>query len=176
MFLSKYPFYLVQFGGEDLKLGIYGIATLDASSSLSKDEFAHVELGIVVALDIEAGVFKLESQLSPRSFVLAEVCPVAGVIAFYSWFKADTSKNIVAGDWVLSLGGYHQAFKAPANYPRPPRLGINWSLDASLRITGVAYFAITPKICMGGGRLHVALSLGKLYVMVEIGFNQVDKL
>ncbi|KAL6416242.1 hypothetical protein AUP68_00457 [Ilyonectria robusta] len=113
------------FGGEDLKLGIYGIATLDASSSLSKDEFAHVELGIVVALDIEAGVFKLESQLSPRSFVLAEVCPVAGVIAFYSWFKADTSKNIVAGDWVLSLGGYHQAFKAPAHYPRPPRLGIN---------------------------------------------------
>lgn len=114
MFLSQYLSYLVQFGGEDFKLVIYGIATLDALSSLLKDMLAHLELGTIVALDIEVGVLKLESQLSPRSFVLAKACYVTGRIALYSWFKADTSKNIAAGDWVLSLGGYHQTFKGPA--------------------------------------------------------------
>lgn len=110
--LSVDAVLVVQFGGDNLKLGIYGITTLDAPSLMATVKFAHVELGIVVALDIQAGVFKLEAQLSPRSFVLAEACHLTGGIAFYSWFKADTSKNIAAGDWVLSLGGYHQVFSA----------------------------------------------------------------
>jgi hypothetical protein len=36
------------------------------------------------------------------------------------------------------------------------------SLSIHLRILGEAYFAITPRVCMGGGRLHAALTLGPL--------------
>jgi hypothetical protein len=144
----------------DIRLGIYGVAVFDAPSQQSPVKFAHVELGIVCVLDIQAGVFKVEAQLSPNSFILHPSCHLTGGFALYSWSK---SKNdAIAGDWVLTIGGYHQAYNVSTQYPKPPRLGISWSMDAALSITGEAYFAITPNICMGGGRLHAALSLGPL--------------
>ena len=62
------------------------------------------------------------------------------------------------GDWVFTVGGYHPAFQIPDHYPRPDRLTILWDLGAGLTVTGQAYFAITPKVCMGGGSLSVVLS------------------
>jgi hypothetical protein len=94
---------------------------------------------------------------------------LTGGFAIYSWFKnnLDSGSGAIAGDWVLTIGGYHQAFSVPKQYPRPPRLGISWSLDKALSITGKAYFAITPKVCMGGGRLHASLELGLLSVFFD---------
>ena len=142
----------------DVQLGIYGVAVCDVPSEAASVKFAHVELGIACTLDIKAGVFKFEAQLSPRSYILHESCHLTGGMALFSWF----GDNEMAGDWVMTIGGYHQAFNRPPQYPNPPRLGINWSLNDNLRITGEAYFAITPRMCMGGGRLHAALSLGSL--------------
>ncbi|KAH6974524.1 hypothetical protein BKA56DRAFT_675949 [Ilyonectria sp. MPI-CAGE-AT-0026] len=78
--------------------GLYWVAACVPCTAFQMLSFARVESGIVVALDIEAGVIKLESQLSPRSFVLTKACYLTGGIPFYSWFKADTSKSIAAGD------------------------------------------------------------------------------
>jgi hypothetical protein len=144
----------------DIRLGIYGVAVFDAPSQKSPIKFAHVELGIVCVLDIQAGVFKVEAQLSPNSYILHPSCHLTGGFALYSWFK--TRDGAMAGDWVLTIGGYHQAFNVPSQYPKPPRLGISWALASTLSITGEAYFAITPKVCMGGGKLHAALNLGPL--------------
>ncbi|KAL6690951.1 hypothetical protein J3F84DRAFT_403979 [Trichoderma pleuroticola] len=157
---------VVQFGA-GLQFGLFGVATCDVPALESPVKFAHVELGIICTFDVNWGVFKLEAQLSPRSFVLAPQCHITGGLAMYAWFKDDVKDNIAAGDWVLTLGGYHQAFSPPAQYPKPPRLGISWSLDSCLSVTGEAYFAITPKVCMGGGRLHAALSLGALYAWFD---------
>ncbi|KAF3909810.1 hypothetical protein ABW21_db0202232 [Orbilia brochopaga] len=148
-----------------VKIGIYGVATCDVPSSKSTVKFAYVELGISCTLDVEAGTFKLEAQLSPNSFVLHPSCHLTGGFALFSWFKDGV--DAVSGDWVMTIGGYHQAFVAPKQYPKPPRLRISWSLDDHLSVTGEAYFAITPKICMGGGRLHAALSLGALYAFFD---------
>ncbi|KAK0762714.1 hypothetical protein N5P37_005532 [Trichoderma harzianum] len=157
---------VVQFGA-GLQFGLFGVATCDVPALESPVKFAHVELGIICTFDVNRGVFKLEAQLSPRSFVLAPQCHLTGGVAMYAWFKDDVKDNIAAGDWVLTLGGYHQAFSPPSQYPKPPRLGISWSLDSCLSVTGEAYFAITPKVCMGGGRLHAALSLGALYAWFD---------
>jgi hypothetical protein len=35
----------------------------------------------------------------------------------------------------------------------PERLQISWAVSDVLKIDGQAYFAITPKVCMGGGVL-----------------------
>ncbi|KAF3155393.1 hypothetical protein TWF751_003250 [Orbilia oligospora] len=148
-----------------VKIGIYGVATCDIPSSKSSVKFAYVELGISSCLDIEAGTFKVEAQLSPKSFVLHHSCHLTGGFALFSWFKE--GPNSIPGDWVMTIGGYHQAFVAPTQYPRPPRLRISWSLGKHLSVTGEAYFAITPKICMGGGRLHAALSIGALYAYFD---------
>ncbi|KAM0426071.1 hypothetical protein ACHAPT_008702 [Fusarium lateritium] len=161
---------VVQFGNGSLLLGIYGVATCDVPALESPVKFAHVELGIVCTFDAASGVFKLEAQLSPRSFILAPQCHLTGGMALFAWSKDDYSdpeKPIQAGDWVLTIGGYHRAFHPPRAYPKPPRLGISWSLDSSLSVTGEAYFALTPKVCMGGGRIHAALSLGALYAWFD---------
>ena len=55
----------------------------------------------------------------------------------------------------------------PTHYPNPPRLGISWDLGGSIKITGEAYFAITPKRCMAGGRLVATLVLGPLRAWFE---------
>lgn len=150
-----------------IRLGIYGVAVFDAPSLKSPVKFAHAELGLVCVLDIEAGFFKVEAQLSPNSFILHPSCHLTGGFAIYSWFKDNPRTQAIAGDWVMTVGGYHQAFNVPTQYPKPPRLGISWSLDSALSITGEAYFAITPKVCMGGGRLHASLSLGPLQAFFD---------
>lgn len=163
---------ILQFGNGNLLFGIFGVATGDIPSLESPIKFAHIELGIVCTFDVNSGIFKFEAQLSPRSFVLAPQCHLTGGIALFAWSKADNSdkdsfNHISAGDFVLTIGGYHRAFKAPKQYPNPPRLGISWSLSSCLSIKGEAYFAITPKVCMGGGRLRAALNVGLLYAWFD---------
>ncbi len=152
----------------DVQIGIYGVATMDVPSLAASVKFAHVELGIACTLDVGAGAFRLDAQLSPRSFVLHERCHLTGGIALYAWFggtnaAARNDPNRPSnGDFVLTIGGYHQAFVCPPQYPNPPRLGISWALGSALKITGEAYFAVNPRVCMGGGRLHASLSAGQL--------------
>ena len=86
----------------------------------------------------------------------------------YAWFVPAVAVPLnddgsgLPGDWVLNIGGYHQPYNRPKAYPHPPRLGINWSLGLSLRISGEAYFAVTPRVCMAGGKLSASLTLGPL--------------
>ncbi|KAH6991852.1 hypothetical protein EDB82DRAFT_494625 [Fusarium venenatum] len=137
-----------------VQIGIFGVAVIDVPSLASPVKFAHAELGIACVFDPEAGTFRFDAQLSPRSYVLHESCHLSGGMALYAWAKT--------GDFVMTLGGYHQAFAVPAAYPRPPRLGIAWSLGDNLRISGEAYFAVTARVCMGGGKLNATLSIGPL--------------
>ena len=103
----------------DIRIGINGVAVCDMPSPKAPFKSAHIELGIVCTLDIQAGVFKAEAQLSPKSFVLHPSCHVVGVFALYSWFK--DGQDAVVGDGVMTIGGYHQAFHMPKQYPRPPK-------------------------------------------------------
>ncbi|VUC25609.1 unnamed protein product [Clonostachys rosea] len=163
---------ILQFGNGNLLFGIFGVATCDVPALEAPVKFAHVELGIVCTFDVNSGIFKFEAQLSPRSFILAPQCHLTGGLALFSWTKGDYSdtdkkNHIAAGDWVMTIGGYHRAFRPPKQYPNPPRLGISWSLSACLSVKGEAYFAITPKVCMGGGKIRAALSLGLLYAWFD---------
>ncbi|KAF5606334.1 uncharacterized protein FSUBG_6168 [Fusarium subglutinans] len=102
---------------------------------------------------------------SPSSYILDPNCHLVGGFALYSWFgNADPS---LVGDWVFTLGGYHQQYKVPPQYPNPPRLGISWQFNDDISISGLSYFAITPKVCMGGGRLDVTLTLGPLSAFLD---------
>lgn len=152
---------VVQFG-EAIKLGIFAVATVDIPNPKSPEKFAHAELGIAVVVDFSYGVMKAEAQLSPNSYILHPSCHLTGGFALYYWFEAPHADNSKVGDFVFSMGGYHPAYEVPVGYPNPPRLGISWSLGGGLSITGEAYFAITTKACMGGGRLHAALHAGPL--------------
>ncbi|KAJ8123655.1 hypothetical protein ONZ43_g447 [Nemania bipapillata] len=146
-----------------LKVDSFQVLTVSAVAIDLEATFGLVELGIMVTVDFAEGVFRAESQLSPRSFILDKNCHPTGGSAPCYWF----APNLLQGDWVFTLGGYHRAYKAPTHYPRPPRLGIGWTVSDVLSITGEAYFAITPSTCMAGGRLHAALREGALYACFD---------
>ncbi|KAF3930413.1 hypothetical protein ABW20_dc0110419 [Dactylellina cionopaga] len=146
-----------------VKIGIFGIATAEMPKKVPKP-FVRVQLGLAATLDIDQGILKIEGQLTPASYILDPSCHLTGGFALYSWFG---SKSELQGDWVFTVGGYHASYRAPVQYPRPPRLGISWSYDEAINITGEAYFAITPTCCMGGGSLKVTLSIGSLYAWFD---------
>lgn len=152
---------VVEFG-QAIKLGIFGVALVDIPDSLSKVKFAHVELGIAIVVDFDYGVLKAEAQLSQRSYILDPNCHLTGGFALYYWFDAPHADRNNIGDFVFTLGGYHQAFDVPTGWPKPDRLKIYWALGSNLSISGEAYFAITPKVCMGGGRLHASYQAGPI--------------
>jgi hypothetical protein len=152
---------VVEFGNA-IKLGIFGVALVDIPDSLSKWKFAHVELGIAIVVDFDYGVLKAEAQLSNRSYILDQNCHLTGGFALYYWFDAPHADRNNIGDFVFTLGGYHQAFDVPIGWPKPDRLRIAWSLGSNISIAGEAYFAITPKVCMGGGRLRASYQAGPI--------------
>lgn len=149
----------VQFGSS-VKLGIFAAAVCDIPSANSRLKLAHAELGIAAVLDFDYGFLKIEAQLSPRSYILSPNCHLTGGFALCYWFDAPLADQARVGDFVCTLGGYHQAFNIPVGYPNPPCLGISWDLGGGLSISGEAYFTI--KACMAGGRLHAAFKAGPL--------------
>ncbi|KAI0536511.1 hypothetical protein GGR58DRAFT_528184 [Xylaria digitata] len=151
----------VQFGSA-IKLGIFAVATADIPTSASSYRLAHVELGISAIADFDYGTLKIDAQLSPRSYILDPNCHLTGGFGLYYWFDSPHADKSVAGQYVFTLGGYHQAFDRPVGFPNPPRLGISWNLGGGLTMSGQAYFAITPKSCMAGGHLHAAFSAGPI--------------
>ncbi|KAI0117296.1 hypothetical protein F4814DRAFT_415811 [Daldinia grandis] len=152
---------VVQFGSS-VKLGIFAVATADVPTPASSFKIAHVELGISAIADFDYGTLKIDAQLSPRSYILDPNCHLTGGFGLYYWFDAPHADQSAVGQYVFTLGGYHQAFKLPVGFPNPPRLGISWNLGGGLTVSGQSYFAITPKACMAGGRLHAAFSAGPL--------------
>ncbi|KAG8533528.1 uncharacterized protein KY384_001268 [Bacidia gigantensis] len=150
--------------GTGLKFGLFGLATAEMPKKVER-KFVRVQLGLAATVDFDAGLLKIDGQLTPSSFVLDPSCHLTGGFAMYSWF--DSRDSTLDGDWVFTVGGYHKSFKVPTQYPVPPRLGITWSFDNSINITGEAYFAINSKVCMGGGRLHIVMSAGPLYAYFD---------
>jgi hypothetical protein len=143
--------------GDDFKISIIGEAVAMQPRG-SDHPFLLLDLDIVASLDVGKGTLQIEAQLSPASFLLDHNCHPTGGFALCAWFEGSEH----AGDWVFSVGGFHPAYQKPAHYPSPPRLGISWKYDSHLMISGNAYFAITPKVCMGGIQITASFQLGNI--------------
>lgn len=149
-----------------VSLGIFAkaVAAIPAPPSgapSSEGAFVYAEIGIVSSVDFQAGTMFVQAKLSPNSFILNPACHLTGGFALCQWFG--TSPH--AGDWVFTVGGYHPAYLPPPHYPSVDRLAISWNLGGGLSVTGQAYFAITPKVCMGGGALAVVLNIVRSQVL-----------
>jgi hypothetical protein len=124
---------------------------------------ANAELQLVGAVRPDDGLIALDAVLSPKSYVLAKDCRLTGGFGLRVWFSGTHS-----GDFVVSLGGYHPGYIAPAHYPQVPRLGILWKYSNQLRISGFAYLAITPKNIQLGGGLDMVYESGPLRAWVHL--------
>ena len=149
----------VDFSKSDISIGLFAHATCTVPPEANQaDMFARADMGLLAVLDWSKGILKIEGQLTPQSFILDKDCKLTGGFALCYFFEGSGHN----GDWVFSIGGYHPSFKTPAWYPTPPRVGISWILDSTISISGQAYFAVTPKSAMGGGKLDLVFHSGKL--------------
>ncbi len=79
------------------------------NGSSDVDPIAVVQMTLLATYDPAEGVLGVQAQLTQNSFVLSKNCRLTGGFAFYSWFS-----GAHAGDFVVSLGGYHPNFSKPA--------------------------------------------------------------
>lgn len=131
--------------GNKIKLDILGLARVSVPNKIA-NPLAMAELALKASYDFEEKVLKVAAELTPASFILSRKCRLTGGFAFYSWFAGEH-----AGNFVLTMGGYHPDFKVPPYYPRVPRLGFHWQLSSSISLKGEMYYALVPSALMAGG-------------------------
>lgn len=148
---------VVEFGNQ-FEIALLGLSWMSLPTPTSPVKYVYAELGLEVKLLPSEGVFSATAILTPNSYVLDPACHLTGGFAFYVWF----GNNPHAGEFVLTLGGYHPDFLPPAHYPVVPRLGFNWPVSEDVTISGEAYFALTPTAVMAGGGLEVLYDTGWL--------------
>jgi hypothetical protein len=148
--------------GARFELTLLGLATLqipqEEGGGDTATPYAYAELALEAVLAPDDGVFSVIAQLTPESYLLSRACHLTGGFAFCLWFGA----NPHAGDFVLTIGGYHPAFDPPPHYPKVPAVGVRWTVDDELTVAGTAYFAITPAAAMAGAGIQVNFQSGAL--------------
>lgn len=150
--LESFALLTIGFGRE-LEFAIMGITRLGVPVDL-EPPVAQIEMAFLAQFKPAEGFLGVQAILTPNSYILSSLCKLEGGFAFFTWFKGEHQ-----GDFVVSIGGYHPNFQPPAHYPRPaavPRLSFTWALSDRMSIKGQAYFALTPKAMMLGGRLDAS--------------------
>lgn len=131
-------------------IGVFADCKAQMPKSGATKLFVSVELGITAVFDLVNGSMLVSGCLSPNSYVIDSSCHLTGGFAAGTWFDPSP----YAGDWVFALGGYHPKYTPPTYYPREiPQIGISWQVSDQVYAKAGAYFAITPKVCMGGASM-----------------------
>jgi hypothetical protein len=143
--------------GAEFTISILGLSTLTIPSNIQAGRTAicYAELALRAEFNPAVGVLSVEARLTSNSYIFDKACKLTGGFAFYTWFSGQHS-----GDFVVTLGGYHPSFVPPPHYPLVPRVGIDWRVSDSIRVTGELYFALTPSCLMAGGKLSAVYDGG----------------
>lgn len=150
--------------GRRLEVALLGFAVIDIPKGTgdTATPVAHAQLAIRAIYAPDEGYLSVRAQLTSESYILSKDCKITGGFAFCLWFDGEHK-----GDFVITLGGYHKAYKKPAHYPDVPRLGFSWDVTRELKISGGIYFALTPGCIMAGGSLSAVFHSGELRAWFE---------
>lgn len=146
--------------GEKFRLDVLGESTLVSpprEAGVNTPPLAEIRMAFRAQFVPDEGFLGLDARVAPGSYVLSKDCHISGGYAFYSWFSGQH-----AGDFVVTLGGYHPKFKVPAHYPKPPRAKIQWQVSKHVAIKGELYYALTGRAMMCGGKLSATYTNGSV--------------
>jgi hypothetical protein len=164
--IDAFVLLIVQFGNKT-EFTIVGLAVLAWPDK--KNPIAYVELALLARFGPGSDVIAVQAVITPNSFVFDKGCRLTGGFAFYAWVSGPHE-----GDFVVTLGGYHPAFKKPDHYPTVDRLALNWKMDhIPLTMRGEMYYALTPSAIMAGGRWEVAYDLSFLKASIIIWADMI---
>lgn len=149
---------------ENPKIELLGLARLYIGEG--DVHIVKIELGLKASITPLEGIVEIVGVISEGSYIFEENCKVYGGFAFKAWALGEH-----AGDFVLTLGGYHPEYKKPAHYPDVPRIGISWEVEDILAIKAEAYFALTPNTIMAGGYMEMYLAFGPIFAEFSAGLD-----
>lgn len=142
--------------GRKLEVSLLGLSKMDLPPK-AENPIVHGTLALRAVFCPEDGILQMEGALTSEAYIFAKDCHITGGFAFYSWFSGEH-----AGDFVLTVGGYHPLFQRKPHYPTVERVGIRWNISKELSLSGEAYFALVPSCLMAGGKLDLLYQVGKL--------------
>ena len=152
--------------GNGLEINLFGLARM----ALPRPGAAivSIELALLAHFSTTEGVFLIKAQLTDNSWLLYEDVRLTGGFAFAIWWKGP-----LAGQFVLTMGGYHPDFPVPVGYPEVPRLGLVWKISDAIVIKGGSYFALTSEALMAGVDIEVSLDFGWVWAKVAFGAHGI---
>lgn len=151
--------------GNGLDVNLFGLARM----ALPRPQAAlvSIELGLLARFSSSEGLFLIQAQLTDNSWLLYPEVRLTGGFAFATWWKGEN-----AGQFVLTLGGYHPSFHRNG-YPVVPRLGLEWRVSGAIVIKGGSYFALTSEALMAGVEIEVSADFGFAWARITFGANAI---
>ena len=141
--------------GKQLEIAIIGVSKIRIPKKNDAAAIVFAELAFKVVIAPSSGLLSFEARLTDNSYVLRPDFKLRGGFAFYSWFAGNHE-----GDFVISIGGYHPRFVAPAHYPHPDLVEFSCKIGNYIAISGHCYFALCPAAIMAGGGLSIVYQMG----------------
>lgn len=131
---------------------------------------AYVRLDILAKMSSRDSSLLVEAKLGEGCFVINPACHISGGMAFATWYGGEH-----AGDFVLSVGGYHPQYTPPAHYPVPKRLTLDYHISDGLHASGSLYFALTPNNLMFGFAFNATWSTGPVSAWFDLSLDFLMK-
>jgi len=169
--IDSFLLLTISFGSE-FEVDVLGLSTLvipTPEEGNAVEPLAEIQLALQAIFNPGRGYLKVRAGLTSDSFILSRACHLTGEFAFFTWFK--DSEGAAAGEFVLTLGGYHPKFTPPAYYPKVAPLGYSWQVTGELLIKGEFYFALVPSAVMAGGHLSATWTSGALRAWFNAGID-----
>lgn len=156
---------------DEFELNVVGLSTMiiPVGKGVHDGPLAVVRMALRAVYNPGRGYLKVRSSLTRSSYVLSKDCHLTGDFAFYSWFSGGQDRGARAGDFVLTMGGYHPHFRKPSHYPSIRPLAFNWKVNSHTTVKGRLYFALTPAMAMAGGNLEATWKSGSIKAWFEVG-------
>lgn len=153
--------------GTRLRIDLLGSSTLVAPTpveGVTVTPVVEIHLGVHAQFLPDEGFLGVDARLTPTSYLLSQACHLSGGAAFHSWFAGPH-----AGDFVVTMGGYHPRFTVPDHYPTVPRLAFEWQVTDEVALKGDMYFALTGHAIMAGGHLDASYNSGSIGAWFRVG-------
>jgi hypothetical protein len=142
-----------QFGKKEIT--ILGVSRLVLPSENAA--YLNLQFGLKAIYRIETGEIQSNAEIANGSFLIHKSVQLDGSVAVYTWLKGEN-----AGDFVLTIGGYHPRFNRPSHYPIVPKVGFSWMVSDTTKIEGNTYFALTSQAIMAGFNFDATYEKGKI--------------
>lgn len=137
---------------------------LKNDNSNAKDPYVNIDGTFIAEYSTSTGRFAIDASLSGNSVVASQKLTMSGELSLYIW----TAKEH-AGEFVLSMGGYHPDFKVPTYYPQvAKRLGVAFTYSDAVRVASYCYVALTRGFYMVGVKMEICLSAKKWGAKVKL--------